>query len=363
MIRPPRARELIRISRGAVFVAVLASAVLVSAALGTGGLSARAQPTLALSVAGNHLLDANGSVIVLHGVNRSGTEFACIQGWGIFDGPADAASVTAIKSWHANVVRIPLNEDCWLGINGVNPTFGGANYQTAILNYAALLHQYGLYAILELHWNAPGTQPATGQQPMADADHSPAFWQSVAATFKNDPAVIFDLYNEPGWVDWNCWLNGCTSPGWQTAGMQSLVNAVRSTGATQPVMLGGLIYANYLDGWLSHKPADPANALVASFHVYDFNWCHTSSCWVSTVLPVAQQVPVVTGELGEGDCTHAFIDQYMPWADANRISYLGWTWNSWANACASGPTLITAYDGTPTNFGIGLRDHLIAIGP
>jgi hypothetical protein len=31
-----------------------------------------------------------------------------------------------------NVVRIPLNEDCWLGINGVNPAYGGYNYQKAI---------------------------------------------------------------------------------------------------------------------------------------------------------------------------------------------------------------------------------------
>src|SRR6266571_7113825 len=43
-------------------------------------------------------------------------------------------------------------------------------------------------------------------------------------------------------------------------------------------------------------------------------------------------------------------------ADAHGISYLGWTWDTWD--CASGPALISNYDGTPTAFGIGFRNHL-----
>ena len=40
------------------------------------------------------------------GVNRSGMEFACIQGWGIFDGPSDAASVEAgVKAYRNAKVR------------------------------------------------------------------------------------------------------------------------------------------------------------------------------------------------------------------------------------------------------------------
>src|SRR5262249_54003018 len=68
-----------------------------------------------LAVRGNQLL-AGEAPITLHGVNRSGTEYACIQGWGIEDGPMDQMSVNAIATWGANLVRVPLNEDCWLGI-------------------------------------------------------------------------------------------------------------------------------------------------------------------------------------------------------------------------------------------------------
>jgi hypothetical protein len=260
-----------------------------------------------------------------------------------------------VASWHINAVRIPLNEDCWLGINGLSAAYGGASYQSAIHAYVSLLHQAGLYAILDLHWNAPGTVAATGQQQMPDADHAPAFWSSVATSFKSDPAVLFDLYNEPHDVSWGCWLNGCTAPGWQTAGMQSLVNAVRATGATQPIMVGGLAWANDLSGWLANQPVDPGSSLVASYHTYNFNVCDPT-CWNATVAPLAKSVPVVTGELGEDDCAHAYIDQYMSWADQRGISYLAWTWDTWD--CAGGPALISAYSGTPTAFGLGFRAHL-----
>src|SRR5262245_16166535 len=94
-------------------------------ALGFGiwGWAAAQQATLAVHVNGTHRVDQNGTPMRLLGVNRSGAEYACAQGWGIFDGPTDAASITAIASWHVNAVRVPLNEDCWLGINGVNPSY------------------------------------------------------------------------------------------------------------------------------------------------------------------------------------------------------------------------------------------------
>ncbi len=38
--------------------------------------------------------------------------------------------------------------------------------------------------------------------------NSVAFWKDVAAAYKNHPAVIFDLYNEPHDVSWDVWLKG-----------------------------------------------------------------------------------------------------------------------------------------------------------
>ena len=57
-------------------------------------------------------------------------------------------------------------------------------------------------------------------------------------------------------------------------------------------------YANDLSGWLAHAPHDPLRQVVAGFHVYHFAWpCSSRACWASAVAPVAEQVPVLTGEL------------------------------------------------------------------
>jgi hypothetical protein len=331
---------------------------------GSGGGAA-----LPLSIAGTQFVNSNGTAIHLRGVDRSGTEYACIQGWGIFDGPSDAASIQAIKSWNVNVVRIPLNEDCWLNINGVKAGLGGQAYIDAIVNYVNLLNANGLYAILDLHWTEYGTGQATGQQPMPDMDHSPAFWSSVAATFKNNHAVLFDLFNEPyeacGFTEWR---DGCVvtqgSPGnqwsYQGAGMQTLVNAVRQAGATQPILLGGLYYANDPQAFLNAKPTDPVNQLAISIHLYDWNYpCGDISCYSNGGPQDVTHagVPVVFGEYGESDTTGNFDSAVLTGADSHGWSYLAWTWDTWG---CSGTVIISDYTGTPCQSnGTVIRQHYL----
>lgn len=315
-----------------------------------------------IGVSGNHLVDQSGKTVRLLGVNRSGAEYACVEEGRIFDGPTDWASIKAMKSWKINSVRVPLNESCWLGINGVDPSLGGATYRAAIREYVSGLERAGLYVILDLHWAAPRHGLATGLIPLPDAEHAPDFWRSVATEYREDRSVIFDLFNEPHDVTWECWTVACTTSdtyfgSYPSVGLPELLAVVRATGARQPVMLGGLDWASDPRGWLAHRPIDPADALVASNHTYEFTACD-SSCRAA-LANIARHVPVVTGELGESDCSHRYIDPYMRWADRHGVSYLGWTWDAGGRwTCVEGTAMIEDYTGTPTPFGVGFRDHL-----
>jgi hypothetical protein len=331
-----------------------------------------ATPSIAgLHVSGNSILNRSKQAVILRGVDVAGAAYMC-QAAGsnlAFDGPTDQISIDALKSWNINVVRIPTNEDCWLGING-QPSSGQtvAQYRAAITTYINLLNRNGIAVIFDLQYSAPGATLAQNTEPMPDADHSSAFWTSVANTYKNNSSVIFDLFNEP-WPDnnsistaaWTCLKNGGTCPGvsYTTVGMQSLVDTVRATGATNILMIPGITYTNTLDQWLTYKPTDPLNNLAASWHSYAGQYCSSQSCWDSQIAPVAAAVPLIAGEIGENDCAATFINPLMTWLDAHNANYLGWAWATYD--CSGFPSLISNYNGTPTPYGQGLHDHLLAL--
>lgn len=316
-----------------------------------------------LRVVGNQILK-DGVPFQMRGVNRAGAEFSCVQRGEIFDGPMDDASIEAIAAWGANAIRIPINETCWLGINGVAPQASGANYQEAILDYVDRVSAHGLIPIIDLHWAAPGGQQATEQLPMPNRDHSPELWRQVAAAVAHDPYVVLELFNEP-WPDrnrdseaaWRCWRDGGTCPEitYQAAGMQELVDAVRSTGAENVILAGGVQFANGLSRWLSHRPHDPTGQLAAAWHVYAIHFCADTACYDRSPADVAAVVPVVATEIGDDHCGTTFMPTLLDWLDEHDAGYLAWVWNTWRGCMR----LIDDYEGTPRgHYGASYRDHL-----
>jgi hypothetical protein len=258
-----------------------------------------------------------------------------------------------------------LNEDCWLGINGVKPEFAGGNYRQAIVDYVRLLHKHRMYAELSLMWAAPGDYPATYQPAAPDADHSPDMWASLASTFASDRRVILAPWGETI-VNADCFLDGgvceatfgpANTP-YETAGMQQAVDVMRQAGYNGVIAIPGIDYANNLSQWLSHKPEDPRQQLIAEAHVYGNNTCSTTACFDQYYAPVANAVPLLFGETGEtydaSSCGSSNISKIIKWADAHGVGYEAWVWDTWGNCSA----LINSYDGTPYSaYGAWIRNH------
>ena len=329
-------------------------------------------------VVGNHLIDArNGHVWVPHGANWPDLEYACVQGW-VPDHPADEAQRMA--SWGIDVVRLPLNQDCWLGTDGANAGgFGTAGaYRAAVRARVDAAHDAGLVAILDLHWTGPSGTRADGQRSMADAQ-SATFWSQVATAYRDDPSVMFELFNEPfsrppNPLTWTCWRDGgcslstandTTDPAGQgtytAVGMGTLVANVRAAGSTQPVLLGGLNYSNDLTQWLAFRPDD--GQLVAAWHNYPGQGCWVS-CWNTTIAGVAAQVPVLMTEFGYVAGDAGEFASTMTWADDHGIGYLPWAW--WRTDASDGAAaqlyaLVDDDFAPKAPGGVLYHDHLAAL--
>jgi hypothetical protein len=135
--------------------------------------------------------------------------------------------------------------------------------------------------------------------------------------------------------------------------MQSLINVVRNSGATQPIIVDGLQWANDLSGWQSHPLVDPKHQLIAGFHAYPWNACVAQACWNTEIETVTKSVPVIASEIGENDCQANFVTTFLNWAIPRHISALVWTWNN-NQGCLS---LIRSPASDTTSYGAAIRHY------
>ncbi len=375
-----------------------AAVAMAAAAVALAGVSTAASGPPTIRVQGRQLVDGSGRAVQLRGVNRAVFESRCTyDDTGFNDGPVDQASVTAMKSWKMNAVRVTLNDQCWLGVNGLPAGGNAAGYRSAVLTYIQLLRKNGLYVMPVVEVFGPDAQKSTQIDYMPAKSHMPAFWRSLASALKGDRGIVFDPVTEVAMADWNdphpdpsgqwnCWLRGCTidsiydgAPRFAAAGLQSLVSTIRSTGAKQPIVLGGIDYNADLSQLLQYLPSDPARQLVASGHIYDFVQGKDVDAFFHDQLePIAKRMPVILGELGERRCdsgSAAYTRHVLALIDAekrkgNVMGVLEWAWNAvqgpdgWhcptGQYGEGGPLLIRSYDGTPTVMGRAFRNWTLS---
>lgn len=316
--------------------------------------------------------------VPLHGVNLAGAEYACVEGWGIWDTPTGTMpddTLDTIADWASglNAVRLPVNETCWLepvgDAAGVPANYRGANYQHSVRHVVDGLSARGLYVIVDLHRTAPGTAKSLRPEPMANREHSLDFWRSAASTFAGDSRVLFGAYNEPYGIGWECWRDGgcelrSANDGstFRAAGVNELIATIRDTGARNTILVGGPRWAEAAGEILRWRPTDPLDNLAVDVHIYDFNKTDTPSEFDAEYAPVAAEYPMLIGETGPGladatkpeRCPHkairddGFSEDTLDWADAHDVGYTAWAWNPWPDDGSSCWALTKDWSGTPT---------------
>jgi hypothetical protein len=346
-----------------------------STIVGTGACAATPQPAVAPGgyyVVGPTICDSTGQPHLFHGVDRPSLEWSPF-GQGSSGEGIPASDFTAMATWHANVVRVSLNQDLWLPGAALSSTGGSsaATYQATVAAVVRNAEAAGLDVILDLHWSDQGnlgvttlggtTQNIPGvsnQQQMADVN-SMTFWQQVATAYMGDGHVLFELYNEPNTVTPGVWLNGgsaaASGVGFEVVGMQQLYTTVRTTGAQNLVLIGGLDWSYNLGEVL------PSSAVTGTNIVYvthPYSQKGSMDGWGAAFGNLAQLYPIMATEFGDNTCDATFetsIIQYFsgtnPTANpANPISwsaYAWWTSGNSASDCTF-PTLLSAWPSTPS---------------
>lgn len=308
-----------------------------------------------LRVQGNRLVDPQGGEVWLQGLNAGGLETL----------PADTqpikSTVVGIDEWKANVVRLPVKEEFWFG-RGAGQKDGGAAYRDHVDQCVMLAANRGAYLIIDLHrFRAPKPEHAE-------------FWRDAAARYKNHPAVLFDLFNEPHGISWRVWRDGGfvgektgadesaflseeekkKNQGFESVGMQALVDAVRSTGAKNIVVVAGLGWSFDLTGVTEgYALSDPkGNGIMYSWHVY--NW-HKG--WEKHVLAAAEKHPILVGEVGADvkkmdfiphaaqEDPYTWVPDMLGFIQKHRLNWTAWCFHPRAT-----PVMISDWRYTPTPF-------------
>jgi hypothetical protein len=189
---------------------------------------------------------------------------------------------------------------------------------------------------------------------MADSN-SVTFWTSVAAKYKDDGHVLFELYNEPHDVSWETWRDGGDSgDGFTTAGMQDLYEAVRGTGANNLVLIGGLDFAYNLQGVPAHRVSG-FNIVYVS-HPYDYPGKQPGD-WENGWGFLASTDPLMITEFGSFDCSTGYVSQMIPYMDGKQVSWTAWAW--YPGGCGF-PSVIQDWNGTPSAPGNVIKQALLA---
>ncbi len=347
-----------------------------------------------LMVVGNQIVNSSGCTVLLKGVNVDGLEssangYGPLGGGMAYGGNTLAVAQMAVTGWNCNFIRLPLRQDFWFGCSGSS----ASGYQSTIASIVNYCSAQGVYILLDLHWSgtygglvptdptgcngASGWGTSNAQQVMPDWN-AVTFWSAVAATYANNPAVLFDLYNEPhpdsgygltGNMPWQVWQlgsQGVTMAGVpsQCPGMQNLLNAVRATGANNVCLVGGLNWAYYLNQVDSYPLTNVGNGIVYSAHIYPVKGPVAGSTWDPWVTSATVNHPVLIGEFGPTNCVSTVSGSYggtsnnfdstiIPWMNGgnNRGYVYGGT--AWSMTTVSCPNLLisqftpTTYHGAP----------------
>ncbi len=298
---------------------------------------------MTLHTKGNKIYDKNEMPVTLCGVNCSFLEWSILR-----SSRLEKCIEHALTHWNCNVIRLPLSSSAWFGETTEQKRYGfsALSYQNRVKRIVSLCAKHRSYIILDLHGSGEGEKLGGFKNPMPD-ESSIRFWQSAAEMFKNSENVLFGLFNEPRDVDAQTLMfGGKLNIGdkiYDTVGMKTLLDTVRSCNAKNICVIGGTDWAYDLRPWTNDFAIKDTcgNGIIIDSHIYP--WKDTD--WEKTVGCAAEKYPVIIGEFGHyGDDVvpheapskincDMFFEKLFSFIEKNELGFLAWDFSQFAGPC------------------------------
>lgn len=313
----------------------------------TGRLSAKAA---FVSVKGNRFVDESGKTMIFQGVSIADPDKLSREGqWsrGLFE---------AIKSWGANVVRIPVHPAAFKGL-------GRDAYLKLLDDAVVWSNGVGLYMIID--WHSIGNlRTEMFQHPMYDTTlrETFEFWRTVSFRYKGIATTAFyEIFNEPTLYNGNL---GQMSWGQWKAINEEIISIIYSHDKTVIPLVAGFNWAYEL-GPVAEAPIDREGIAYVS-HPYPMKTgAPYEKHWDQTFGFVAKKYPLFATEIGympaglPGAHDPVIDDGSYGPRMTDYLAKHGASWAAWCFHPDWSPQLISDFDYTPTESGQHFRKVML----
>ena len=282
----------------------------------------------ALQVKGTQLCNQAGEPVVLRGMSTHG-----LQWYGSF---ANAQSIRNTAQHGANVFRLAM----YTGEGGYlsQPE---AMKQTLIAAADAAIAQ-DLYVILDWHILSDG-------DPSAHTEEAVAFFTEMAKRYKDSPAVLYEICNEPnGNISWS----GNVKPY-----AEKVVQAIRAQAPKAVILIGSPTWSQDIH----QAAADPVAGENLMYTLHFYAGTHGQELRDRIDAVRAKGLPVFVSEWGTSRADGSggvFLAESAQWLDF--LAQRGISWCNWS-LCDKGETSAALKPGTSPN-GVWSQESLTQSG-
>lgn len=317
-------------------------------------LSPKAGALPTLRVEGNRFVDPQGNPIVLRGVALSDPlHLSENDQW-------NRAYFEAIRSWNANLVRIPIHPEWWRNA-------GMDQYFEWLDDGVRWAGELGMYVIIDWHTiGNPQTHVPFRPMYRTTREETFYFWNQTATRYQNNPTVaFFELFNEPTNIEGKL---GRLSWDYHKRYMEDLIYMIHNIDSSKIALVAGFQWAYDLRT-VAEAPIEADNVAYVT-HPYPQKrpepW---EEHWEEDWGFLAERYPIVATEFGfmnaDGPGAHvpviadeAYGERIIQFFEERHISWTPWVFDAeWP------PQLISDWDYTPTAQGRVFRDAMRRLNP